>query len=192
MQRYETIYFDTPGHQMYLQHHNGKLNRYKIRFRRYVDSNLGFFEIKFKNNRRRTIKERIPFDGTGETIGGSALEFLRQTAPFPAESLNPSLHISFTRTTFVNHSLSERLTLDTNLTFVHEGKEKSYPGLVVAELKQDKNAVSVFKTIMRKEHIPACSISKYCLGIISLNPTVKKNNFKPKLEIIKKITHDLS
>ena len=49
--RYETIYFDTPEHLFYLHHHNGKLNRYKIRFRKYVDSGDTFFEIKLKNNR---------------------------------------------------------------------------------------------------------------------------------------------
>ena len=43
--RYETRYFDTEDFRLYLQHHNGKLNRYKIRFRKYVDSNITYFEI---------------------------------------------------------------------------------------------------------------------------------------------------
>lgn len=40
--RYETLYFDTEDFQLYLKHQNGKLNRYKIRFRKYVESGLNF------------------------------------------------------------------------------------------------------------------------------------------------------
>ena len=57
--QYETLYFDTEDFDFYLRHHNQKLNRYKARFRKYVESNLVFFEVKFKSNRNRTIKDRI-------------------------------------------------------------------------------------------------------------------------------------
>ena len=52
MSNYETIYYDTEDLSFYNQHHNGKLNRYKIRERCYMDSNLSFFEIKYKNNKK--------------------------------------------------------------------------------------------------------------------------------------------
>ncbi|MBK6987513.1 MAG: VTC domain-containing protein [Bacteroidetes bacterium] len=48
---YETLYFDTSDFGLYLRHHNGRVNRYKFRSRRYVESDLNFFEIKFKNNK---------------------------------------------------------------------------------------------------------------------------------------------
>jgi hypothetical protein len=51
MSRYETLYFDTPEYTLFTQHHNGKTNRYKIRMRRYVESDLQFFEVKHKNNK---------------------------------------------------------------------------------------------------------------------------------------------
>ena len=54
---YYNTYFDTSDNQMYLNHHNGKLNRYKIRVRRYNQTNNSFLEIKFKNNKGRTIKK---------------------------------------------------------------------------------------------------------------------------------------
>ena len=44
---------------MYLKHHNNKLNRYKIRFREYVDNDEKFLEVKYKTNTERTIKDRI-------------------------------------------------------------------------------------------------------------------------------------
>src|SRR3972149_3911095 len=37
---YQTDYFDTAGLNMFFDHHNGKLNRYKIRQRKYIESNL--------------------------------------------------------------------------------------------------------------------------------------------------------
>ena len=58
MHRYESLYYDTNDFQLYAKHQSGRLNRYKLRFRKYVDSNgLTFFEIKFKNNKGRTIKD---------------------------------------------------------------------------------------------------------------------------------------
>src|SRR5262245_39433091 len=51
--RYETVYFDTENLLLYSKHHAGKFTRYKIRFRKYVDSGLCFFEIKAKNNKGR-------------------------------------------------------------------------------------------------------------------------------------------
>ena len=54
---YQTEYLDTADQQMFLLHHNGRVNRYKIRFRDYVESNLSFLEIKFKNNKSETLKK---------------------------------------------------------------------------------------------------------------------------------------
>ena len=43
---YSSVYFDTPEFKFYFDHHNGKVNRTKIRQRKYVDSELTFLEIK--------------------------------------------------------------------------------------------------------------------------------------------------
>ncbi|MFW6277427.1 MAG: VTC domain-containing protein [Prolixibacteraceae bacterium] len=45
---YQTTYFDTPENDMYLHHHNGQMERYKVRKRKYETSPNGFFEIKQK------------------------------------------------------------------------------------------------------------------------------------------------
>ncbi|MCK4630938.1 MAG: VTC domain-containing protein, partial [Bacteroidales bacterium] len=44
---YSNLYFDTPEFNMYSVHHNRQLNRYKVRFREYVDSGIVFLEVKF-------------------------------------------------------------------------------------------------------------------------------------------------
>ncbi len=50
--QYKSLYFDTADFNLYKIHHNGKLNRYKVRIREYSDTNTVFFETKFKNNKK--------------------------------------------------------------------------------------------------------------------------------------------
>ena len=54
---YKSLYYDTEDRKFYLDHHNNRVNRNKVRFREYVGSNLTFLEIKLKNNKGRTIKK---------------------------------------------------------------------------------------------------------------------------------------
>ena len=56
---YQTEYLDTSENILFKNHQNGKLNRYKIRFRDYIESKKTFLEIKFKCNKGVTKKTRI-------------------------------------------------------------------------------------------------------------------------------------
>jgi hypothetical protein len=58
--------------------------------------------------------------------------------------------------------------------------------MVIAEVKQDKEVKSAFIKLMKKYHIREGAISKYCFGIVHLFGAIKHNNFKPKLNLIKK------
>ena len=51
---YRSIYFDTEDFKFYYEHHNGKKNRSKVRYREYIDSGLCFLEVKKKNNKGKT------------------------------------------------------------------------------------------------------------------------------------------
>ncbi|MCK9203411.1 MAG: polyphosphate polymerase domain-containing protein [Bacteroidales bacterium] len=188
---YETLYFDTPDYRMYLDHHNKKLNRFKVRSRKYVESNQCFFEVKFKNNRGRTIKKRVNDTTLNDIINDNPGELLSELTPYRPEMLVPSLRVFFSRITLVNKSLTERITLDTGLSFQKGDETASYPGVVIAELKQDRSQRSRFRTALREEHVVQSSMSKYCLGIISLNQHIKKNNFKSKMLNINKLNHDI-
>jgi hypothetical protein len=42
---YKTTYYDTLKNDMYVAHHNGKLNRYKIRRRSYIINDISFLEV---------------------------------------------------------------------------------------------------------------------------------------------------
>lgn len=187
---YETLYFDTDQFRLYLMHHNGKLNRYKVRSRRYVESNLHFFEVKFKNSKGRTIKDRIkrPELVTEIVSNSNEAEFLIQNSGIDPTQLMPRLWVNYHRITFVNKHANERLTIDMNLSFTSGDQKFLYNGLVIAEVKQSSlREKSPFITLMRKYRVKERSISKYCLGVISLNNDIKKNNFKPILLYIQKL-----
>jgi hypothetical protein len=185
--RYKTLYFDTEHFDLYNKHHCGKLNRYKVRHRTYLESNLGFLEVKFKNNKGRTLKTRIKEIEVPDITKGIAFEFLQKSLPFNPLNLIPKIWINYSRITLVNKLSAERLTLDLNLEFEENGKTEILNKLVIAEVKQDSKVASPFISIMRAKHIRQGSISKYCFGVATMFKQVKKNNFKPKLSIVHKI-----
>jgi hypothetical protein len=186
---YHTLYYDTKNLDLYLRHHNGLLNRYKIRHRTYVDSNLGFLEVKFKNSKERTIKTRIKKRDVPEIFLDEAEVFLKRELPFDPNILLPVVWVNYHRITLVSKTSPERLTIDTGLEFVKDGKCVKMDNLVIAEVKQDKKQGSEFIKLMKQLHIREGGISKYCLAIVNTNDKVKKNSFKPKLLTLQKVLH---
>lgn len=192
LSRYKTLYYDTDDYNLYMRHHNGGMNRYKIRHRTYLESNVGFLEVKFKNNKGRTLKERIKKKQTPIDWDNDSEVFLKKSTPFAPEILKPVIWINYSRLTLVNKTGPERLTIDLDLEFVKGDSEKKLPSLVIAEVKQEKRKASPFLKVMKQFHIREGSISKYCMGIALITPdkTVKKNNFKEKLLTLKHIIYD--
>ncbi|MBK7173718.1 MAG: polyphosphate polymerase domain-containing protein [Bacteroidales bacterium] len=188
--RYETHYFDTTDFSMYIQHHNGKLNRHKVRYRKYVDSGLCFFEIKFKTNKGRTIKDRVKVKELKSNIEGASEQLLIKKTDFEATALVESLKVNYNRITLVNKNLSERVTIDVSLSYGTQPNCCEYPGIVIAEVKQEKTSRSPMISVMQSHHIHPLSLSKYCLGIASMNQDIKSNNFKPKLLHVKKLSNN--
>jgi hypothetical protein len=187
--KYETLYFDTVDFKFFNDHQRGKANRNKVRHRLYVESGLHFFEIKNKNNKGRTNKERIKLKQLEYKIEGISEEFLLKKTHIRGNDLEPKLWGNYTRITLVNKHLPERLTIDTNLIFKFGDKEEFLPEIVIAELKQDKSSKSFFAQLMNKHRIKQASISKYCFGVIFLYKNIKLNNFKPKLNILNKLRY---
>jgi hypothetical protein len=190
--KYKTIYYDTDDFQMYLSHQNRKSNRFKIRARRYVDSNLHFFEIKFKTNKGRTIKERMKIKKIKELLGKKASRFLTERTHFDPASLKAKIWVNYSRITLVNMNTKERVTIDSDLTFEKDGLTKPFTHIAIVEVKQEKSSASFFGKIMREMRIEQGSMSKYCIGITQLYDSVKKNNFKPRLLFLNKIANGIT
>jgi len=188
--RYETVYLDTPNLDFYLRHHNGKRNRYKVRFRKYVESELTFLEIKFKNNKSRTVKNRVIVPEIESSLSEDSKHFIHNISGVGYELRN-TLHNTFRRITLVNDELRERLTLDLDLQFSAFGKQAEMGKVIICELKQErvKRTSPFFQAIRSHDHRPM-RISKYCMGIAMLNDRIKKNNFKENLLLIDKFNDD--
>lgn len=187
---YQTLYYDTEDLRLYHQHQVGKQNRYKVRSRNYVGSNLQFFEVKFKNNHGRTIKKRIKTQGINEPyLHDESSAFLSKISPLEPQYLQGVMWVNYSRLTLVSKQSPERLTIDLELTFKNDSKEVQYAQIAIAEIKQEKVGASPILDILKKYQLKSGSISKYCFGIISLFEGVKQNNFKKHLKRISKTLH---
>lgn len=179
---YYNQYFDTPELDLYKAHHNGKLNRYKIRQRRYVDTATEYLEVKLKNNQSRTVKTRIKLAQTNNQQANSTA-FIKEQMKNSFAHLNVTQQSGYNRIALANEEKAERLTLDFNLWYnTPKGDNKiTLPGFFIAELKQSKKTKrSPFYKLMSKHHIFPASFSKYCIGCALLYPErLKVNRFKP-------------
>lgn len=188
---YTSVYYDTDGLRMFLDHHNRHLVRQKVRTRTYVDSGETFLEIKRKNNHGRTKKKRMEIPAAELMDFGadaSACQYLAAKSWFTYDQLSPVLDTRFRRITLVNPAKTERLTIDTELCFTNfrTGKETTLQDAVIIELKQDGRTESPMKEILLERRIKPVRVSKYCIAVTLTDPSVKSNRFKVKVRTIEK------
>jgi len=187
---YLTTYYDTRDHVMYIMHHNRRARRMKVRVRTYVASNLTFLEVKNKNNHARTKKKRIEVPSQDEfrqTEG--AYELVQRKTGLYLDRLNPVVRNRFDRVTLVNKGKTERLTIDFNISFHNFETDRDHgtDQLVIIELKRDGNVYSPVCNLLRDIHVHPTGFSKCCIGMALTDPSLKQNNFKPKLRNLEKI-----
>lgn len=186
---YTTLYFDTPDALTYTIHHNKKMRRQKIRQRQYLDTGTLFCEIKNKVNTGRTKKKRIEIP---QSAWGNLYElpemadFVREKFWLTDQPLTPRLQNHFQRITLVNKARTERITIDSNISFhnVLRDKDADVSELVIVEVKQDGSQPSDFKRLLREARIPQKGLSKYCLGMLLTDKNIKYNRFKDKIRYV--------
>ena len=190
---YRTLYYDTSERAMYTMHHNKKLNRQKVRVRTYRSTGTTFFEIKNKDNKKKTRKVRIPIAASQfyevEQIP-EVCQFLEQNTPYSFSSLHACLENRFDRITLVDKGMSERVTIDSGIAFHNHltDRDADIGRLLVIEVKHEVGApMSDIERALHEMHILPRRMSKYCIGTALTDPTVKHNRFKPKLLYIDKI-----
>ena len=178
LMKYSTLYFDSQNKKCFKDHHNGKLNRYKIRMRKYLVSDICFLEIKKKNNLGITNKIRRQIKDFETDLTLESKEFITNSN-INNLLLEPSLYNNFSRMTFVNKSEAERLTIDVDLSFSFGAKEKKFDKLVVIEIKQEgKRLNTTINRVLKSMSILPTNFSKYCIGISNTLDNIKSNRFK--------------
>lgn len=187
LMEYQTTYFDTKEDKMYLMHHNRKMNRYKVRRRNYISSDLGFLEIKLKNNKKRTIKERIETNFEQPVFTEPELGFISENSPFSKDKLTAKLNNRFYRITLIHKERKDRCTLDLRPKYWNEHGEIQFDDLVIFELKRGGGLKSSpMVSLLRQLKIRQRGLSKYCTGRAVLEPGLKRNAFKPRLRFLDK------
>ncbi len=188
VQTYASTYYDTDNNIMFSQHHNGKLNRYKIRRRSYLNSGISFLEIKIKSNKGKTRKRRIQTDFEQNEFTPYELEFIGNIIPFEYTDLHPALYNEFSRITLVNKNFRERCTIDLELKFHMDGKIVPVSNMVIVEIKSSgREPASPLVIALRDLRIQSKGFSKYCVGRTLTDPDLKRNRFKGKIRSINKV-----
>lgn len=188
--RYMTTYWDTPDHIFYLEHHNGRSPRQKVRVRTYMDSEITFLEVKTKNNHGRTKKKRVEVPCQQIEAAGGNEEFLQGLVHKGLDDMHPTVRNQFKRITLVNYAKTERLTIDFDVQFHNEetNVDAETGNLVIIELKRDGNVYSPVLDILRQLRIKPSGFSKYCIGSVMTNSTLKHNLFKPKMTTLSRLS----
>ena len=182
---YQTTYFDTPDNSMYLKHHNGKTNRHKIRQRKYVSTDSSFLEVKFKNNKKVTVKNRVEAMFEETSFLPAELDFIQHETPYSGENLIPVLNNKFKRLTLIHKNKLDRCTIDISPVFWNENNILNMADLAIFELKRGHSLKSSpIVAMLRNLKIRQRGMSKYFTGRAMLEPELKQNAFKPRIRFI--------
>jgi len=211
---YSSDYYDTADNRTYFAHHRGRLNRFKIRRRHYLDTGDVFIEIKMKNNRGRTDKKRLPLyvsslTDSPETDAHSKLSlpqdalllpdfpepfksdveaFLKKHLQMAPDDLRPVLHIEFQRLMLIHRQSAERCSIDFDLSYSRQSRNLSLPQLVVLERKSGRITThTALDTALSQLRIKPTRFSKYCFGRSVCEPDLKQNLFLERNRKIHKI-----
>ncbi|MGM0462711.1 MAG: polyphosphate polymerase domain-containing protein [Fibrobacterota bacterium] len=182
---YKNLYYDTKDFTLFRDHLRGKANRCKFRIRRYCTGSF-FNETKRKTNKGKTVKKRFPSSAVSrmDTLFPD-LDTFEQSS-----QLRPVILVGYDRLTCVSPDYSERITVDFNLSYHCQNRNRQYSGIVLLEVKKESaSRYSYIKEILRNMRIFPHGFSKYCIGIASVYPDIRLNTLKHKLRIIEDITN---
>ena len=123
-------------------------------------------------------------------LNDNANLFLQKRTHLQADNLHAALTNKFYRVTLVSRDMKARVTLDYDLSFRAGNDVVELPNLGIAEIKREgtSSRPSIMKHLRELGERPV-GISKYCLGAVLTNPSLKYNRFKSKLIQINKLTN---
>ena len=188
---YDSWYMDTPDLAFFRSHHSGFQNRVKVRYRSYPRTQTTFLEVKRKDNKGFTSKERILSDTLNYPLTADQLEFLEENMKgFDPKVLKPSVYIEYDRIAFIPTHRNERFSIDFNISGQIDGKTTNFGEAVILEVMQDRRHTTPIITRLRELRLREASMSKYCLTMSLLDKSLKSNLFKQDLRRLEKIMNE--
>jgi hypothetical protein len=181
--RYESMYFDTPELVCFREAATMRPNRFKVRTRAYLDSNTCSLEVKARDHRGNTVKERIDhdIDQRGRlTDEGRRFVMGYEYPGRHVDWLVPTLWTVYRRATLLL-SVDSRTTIDTGLSFVTPtGRTIDAGTWAVVESKSMGKPTAVDRALWAMGHRPI-SFSKYAVGMSLLYPDLPAHRWNRPL-----------
>lgn len=180
---YASTYFDTADLTTYRAHLQGRRRRYKVRVRRYTESEVCMLEVKYKGRRGLTVKQRQAHPvWLSAELDDPARAFvddvLAEQVGVDVGPLHPVVHVANRRTTLVSLAQRSRLTVDTDLVCGWGQRATALrPGHVVLESKVEGHASDVDRALRRLGERPTV-ISKFCVGVACLGTGIPDNPWR--------------
>jgi hypothetical protein len=184
---YRTLYLDTEERLCLKEHHRGRRPRYKVRIRHYPDRERSFLEVKRKTSADATVKARRSLAYGQETLCTEDRSFVDANSPIPSSALVPSLRTDFRRITLLSLHTMERTTFDLDLRMSSECENAAFPGLVIAENKQDRRRPRTPMMLALRSIAAPVSVSKYCSAGALLLPSLRMGLYRPKLRTMRRL-----
>jgi hypothetical protein len=192
---YSTMYYDDSNYQCYLDHHNGRRLRVKVRERLYEQSEVKFLEVKLKSKRKTTVKYRLNTQcDTNSYLTNEKVDFVnnKYSTQYNRDldiTLKSSLAMRYFRFTLVSKHSSERVTVDSQLCFIGKSSLTTInDDQLIVEVKS-RNGSGVFDKLLRKNGIRSKKkLSKYCLGLCLTDKPARRNNFLKPMRDLKYTT----
>lgn len=179
-ENYSTTYFDTPDLLCFHMTAQKRRRRFKVRQRTYVDSGLGFCEIKTLGARGMTIKRRVPiapeYAHNGH-LAREALDFLSaELGRGIVGRLGPTVQNTYVRTTLRPEGVG-RVTIDTALAWSSFlGGRLANRDVVFIETKSGSQPTCVDRILWSLGHRPTC-VSKFGTGMAVMHPQLPHNKW---------------
>lgn len=188
---YDSWYMDTPDLAFFKNHHSGFQNRVKVRYRSYPRTQTTFLEVKRKDNKGFTSKERVLSDTLNYPFTPDQLDFLEENMKdFEPNVLQPSVYIEYDRIAFIPKHGNERFSIDFNISGQIDGKTTNFGEAVILEVMQDRRHTTPIISRLRELRLREASMSKYCLTMSLLDKSLKSNLFKQDLRRLEKIMNE--
>jgi len=192
---YSTLYFDTDDLACFHAHRRGRRIRHKVRIRHYGDRKLTYLEVKSRLSGEITNKHRIQLPYESVELGEPERVFIERHTGIPGAAMRPTLWINYRRITLLSLQDNERFTIDLDLAVTRADDRaqvvKDLTGVAFFEIKQAplRRDTPVIQRL-RGVGLRPRSISKYCAGVIYLDPTTRHNRLRPVVRALERARHE--
>lgn len=189
---YRSVYFDTPNFDLHHAAAGGRRRRFKVRTRVYEDSGQAMLEVKTKDGRGRTVKERIDYDIDDSSQltpeGRRFLQMALVSSGVPVTDdvlsdtgLQPVLITAYRRSTVVHETSGTRATIDRGLVCTATDGRCISLDAVIVESKSLTAAGPIDRWMWAHGHRPV-KISKCSTGLAALHPELPSNKWRRTLD----------